>query len=216
MGCLFVYFLPHLRHMEISRLGVESELQLPAYATAIATPDLSCICSLCSTFWQRQFLNPLSKTRDQTCILMDTTGILSRWATVGIPGGDLSICTITQQVCIIYCYLITSERNYSWGYGGGVCPGRPCRVFLGYIIFMPTVMFWGDILLPTTSWGENELQWHLLAHSLNFNFTLVTSCIPRGTTQYSRHWETTMNTQTPAHALMSLWVMGNNLWYILH
>ena len=27
--------------MEVPRLGVESELQLPAYATATATPDLS-------------------------------------------------------------------------------------------------------------------------------------------------------------------------------
>ena len=37
---------PHPQHMEIPRLGVESELQLLAYTTAIATWDLSCICSL--------------------------------------------------------------------------------------------------------------------------------------------------------------------------
>ena len=37
---LFLNFLgPHLYHMEVSRLGVESELQLPAYATAMAMPD---------------------------------------------------------------------------------------------------------------------------------------------------------------------------------
>ena len=35
----FVLWL-HLRQMEIPGLGVESELQLPAYATAMATPDL--------------------------------------------------------------------------------------------------------------------------------------------------------------------------------
>ena len=29
----------HLRHMEVPRLGVELELQLPAYLTATATPD---------------------------------------------------------------------------------------------------------------------------------------------------------------------------------
>ena len=29
------------RHMEVPRLGAESELQLPTYATATATPDLS-------------------------------------------------------------------------------------------------------------------------------------------------------------------------------
>ena len=34
------FFLgPHLWHMEVPSLGVESELQLPAYATATATPD---------------------------------------------------------------------------------------------------------------------------------------------------------------------------------
>ena len=36
--CLFVVFLvPHLLCMEIPRLGVKSELQLPATATATAT-----------------------------------------------------------------------------------------------------------------------------------------------------------------------------------
>ena len=36
----FLVFLgPHLWHMEDPRLGVESELLLPAYATAMATPD---------------------------------------------------------------------------------------------------------------------------------------------------------------------------------
>jgi len=32
---------PHPRHMEVPRLGVESELLLPAYTRATATPDLS-------------------------------------------------------------------------------------------------------------------------------------------------------------------------------
>ena len=31
---------------EVLRLGVESELQLLAYTTAIATKDLSCVCNL--------------------------------------------------------------------------------------------------------------------------------------------------------------------------
>ena len=40
---LFVFCLsflgPHLRHMEVARLGPNLELQLPAYATATATQD---------------------------------------------------------------------------------------------------------------------------------------------------------------------------------
>ena len=30
-------------HMEVPRLGVQLEMQLPAYATAPATQDLSCL-----------------------------------------------------------------------------------------------------------------------------------------------------------------------------
>ena len=38
----FFYFLgPHLIYMEVSRLGVESVLQLQAYTTATAMPDPS-------------------------------------------------------------------------------------------------------------------------------------------------------------------------------
>ena len=37
--CLFVFIGLHLRHMEVPRLGVEKELQLPAYATATAMLD---------------------------------------------------------------------------------------------------------------------------------------------------------------------------------
>ena len=36
----------HPWHMEVPRLGVELELQLPAYVTATATPDLSLVCNL--------------------------------------------------------------------------------------------------------------------------------------------------------------------------
>ena len=55
-----LFFLrPHLPHVEVPRLGVESELQLPAYATATATQDPSCICDLCCSQWQRQILKPI-------------------------------------------------------------------------------------------------------------------------------------------------------------
>ena len=41
------FFLgPHLWHMEVPELGVELELQKPAYETATATPDLSHVCNL--------------------------------------------------------------------------------------------------------------------------------------------------------------------------
>ena len=58
--------------MEVPRLGVESELRLPADSTAIAIPDLSLICDLYYRSEQHQLLNPLSEARDRTHILMDS------------------------------------------------------------------------------------------------------------------------------------------------
>ena len=51
--------------MEVPRLGVKLELQLLAYGTATATAmqDLSCVCDLHYSSWQR-ILNPLSGARD--------------------------------------------------------------------------------------------------------------------------------------------------------
>ena len=61
--------------MEVLRLGVESELQLLAYTTAIATWDLSCVCDLQHSSWQRWILNPQSKARAQTHVLMDNSQV---------------------------------------------------------------------------------------------------------------------------------------------
>jgi len=52
--------------MEVPRLGVESELQLPAYTTATAMLNLSHVCDLHHSLQLCQILNPLSKARDQT------------------------------------------------------------------------------------------------------------------------------------------------------
>ena len=71
--------------MEVSRLEVESELQLLAYTTATATPDPSHVCDVHHSSRQHWILNPLSKARDQTCVLIDTDHIYFRWATTGTP-----------------------------------------------------------------------------------------------------------------------------------
>ena len=71
----FFFFLgTHPWHMEVPRLGVESELQLLAYVTATATAmrDPSHICNLHHSLRQHWVLNPLSKARDQTRVLTDT------------------------------------------------------------------------------------------------------------------------------------------------
>ena len=66
----FFFFLgPHLRHMEVPRLGVKLELQLSAYTVAIATWDPS------QGSWQHWILNLTSEARDRTHILMDTSQV---------------------------------------------------------------------------------------------------------------------------------------------
>ena len=71
---LFIAFLgPHPQHMEVLRLGVESELQLLACTTATAAQGLSHTCALHRSSWQCQILNLLSQARDRTFILIDAS-----------------------------------------------------------------------------------------------------------------------------------------------
>ena len=59
-----------MQYMEVPRLGVESELQLPAYTTDTGTWDLSQVCELHRSSRQCRVLTPLIEARDQTHILM--------------------------------------------------------------------------------------------------------------------------------------------------
>ena len=71
---LFRFLGLHLQHMEVPRLAVNSELQLPDHTTA--TPqDLSCVYDLHHSSQQRRIFNPLSKARDQICILTDASQV---------------------------------------------------------------------------------------------------------------------------------------------
>ena len=72
---VFCFSGPHLNlwHMEVPRLGVKSELQLPAYTTATAMRNLSPVCNIYHSLWQCQILNPLSE--DWTHIHMVTSWV---------------------------------------------------------------------------------------------------------------------------------------------
>ena len=72
---LFFFLGLCLWHMEVPRPGLKSELQLPAYTipTATATPGPSHIFSLHHSLLNLQIFNPLSKVRNRTHILMDTS-----------------------------------------------------------------------------------------------------------------------------------------------
>ena len=61
--------------MEVPKLGVKSELELLAYIIATAMQDPSLICELHHCSWQLRILNPLSKAKDPTHILVDASQI---------------------------------------------------------------------------------------------------------------------------------------------
>ena len=94
----FVFLGPHLQHMEVPRLGAESELLPPAYATATATPDPSHVYDLRNSSWQHWILNPLSEARDRTRSLMVPSRIHFRCATTGTPPFKILKCTSPLMV----------------------------------------------------------------------------------------------------------------------
>ena len=67
--------------MEVPRIGVKLELQLPAYATATAMQDLSFVCDLHHSSQQGQMLNPLIEASDQASNLMIPSRIRFHCAT---------------------------------------------------------------------------------------------------------------------------------------
>ena len=83
-----------------------------AYTTATATPDPSCLCDLRRSSWQRRILYPLSKARDPTGILTDTSWIHS----------SLSH-NRNSQFCYWFLTYIGSVIPLSWNFLGlALCP----------------------------------------------------------------------------------------------
>ena len=73
--------------MEAPRVGVKSELQLPAYTIATQTGDLSHVCDLHHSSQQCQILNPLRGVRDQTYVHTDASQFMTaepRWELLGL------------------------------------------------------------------------------------------------------------------------------------
>jgi len=101
VGCVVVlcFLGPHLRHMEVPRLEVKWELQLPACATATAMQDLSCVCGLHHSSRQHRILDPPSKARDQTRILMDPGRVGVTLSHEGNSHIIVLILIYTRQTC---------------------------------------------------------------------------------------------------------------------
>ena len=107
---LFVSLGPHPWHMEVPRLGVESELLLLAYARATAMPDPSRVCDLHHSSWPCRILNPLSRVRDRNLNLMVPIQICFSWATMGTPLGK---CPIIAMLILMLmgCYNPSPRRG---------------------------------------------------------------------------------------------------------
>ena len=69
----FFFLWPKLWHMEVPGLGVKLELQLRSTPQPQQHQIRAASSTLCHSVWQHQNLNPLSKARDQTCTLLETT-----------------------------------------------------------------------------------------------------------------------------------------------
>ena len=84
---------------------------LPTYISAPAKPDPSQVCKLRHSSEQRQILNPLSKARDRTCILMDTSQIRYHWATTGTP---YDLLFLKEMYDPWFLWFSMSHQNYQF------------------------------------------------------------------------------------------------------
>ena len=82
---LFFWGVLYPQHMEVPRLGVQSELQLLAYIRATAMWEPSPICDLYHSSRQCWILNPLNETRDRTYNLIVPSQICFCCASTGTP-----------------------------------------------------------------------------------------------------------------------------------
>ena len=126
IGFFFFFFFcslgSYLWHMEVPRLGVKSELQVPAYTTATAMPDLSHVSDLHHSSWQ--CFNTLSGAGDQTRILMDTSGFV-----FAEPQWEL-------QILIVFWTM-------TWTLETDVMASLLCCCFCeGHVILFPVIQVW--------------------------------------------------------------------------
>ena len=101
--------------MEVPRLGVQSELQLPAYTTATVKPHLSCVCDLHHSSRQQPIPNPLSEARDRTRNLMVPSWICFHCSITGTPSGLslLNLHIFWSSLQVVQCWLTEVNQQRS-------------------------------------------------------------------------------------------------------
>ena len=117
---LFFFSGPHTRPTEAPRLEVKSELQLPAYTGATAMRDLSRVCDLPRSSWQRwipepgQGLYPRPQDTSRTRFHCATKGIPHRFSIsrlyVGLPHLSLKIRPLFFSSFVYCSYLVKSTQ----------------------------------------------------------------------------------------------------------
>ena len=161
--CLLFFFLGLLLpHMEVPRLRVELELQLPAYAPAVATRDPSCVCDLHYSSLQCQKLNPLGETRDRTLILMDTSRTCNPLSSNGnsVMHGLHGLNSLLETVDMLQRTLVWYSRSSEFWFlflpltycdPGQFITGNSTGTF---VCFRPCLWSWDEfILVPVTALG---------------------------------------------------------------
>ena len=143
--------------MEVPRVGVKLELQLQAYATAIATPDPSHICALHCGLWQCLVLNPLSEAKDGTCILTD---IVSGSAE---PQQELPYGPLDKQEPAAWAG-VGGEATCAWGCGG--------EHGLQWCVRQDRVWFMGPEAPPKASLKIKE---RLLVNTMTWSHSLISA-----------------------------------------
>ena len=87
-----------------------------AYGSSQATGRIGAAAvDLCCFPWQRQVLNPLSKARDLTHIVMDTSQVCYHWAIRGNPWLHFSVLRVHVTPSCLGC------TCSAWDFSGGPC-----------------------------------------------------------------------------------------------
>ena len=101
--CFFCFLGPHVWHMEIPRLEIESEPQLPAYATATATQYQSCVCNLTTAHSNARSLPHRARPEIKP---------LSSWIPVRfMPAEPQGEFPIKHCLYVLMLYLLISVRS---------------------------------------------------------------------------------------------------------
>ena len=166
----FVFLGPHPWSMEVSRLGVKSELQLLAYTTATATPHLSHVCDLHASSRQRWILNPWVRPGIKPMLSWILARFLTCWATTGTPKNK-----IKSKILLSGSHPENVLMAVGWGPRTfSHCNVKPGLSFAKFICSLPPAP--DCILLPPHS--------HSRIHFISFYFYFLSFLGP-----HPRHME---------------------------